>query len=724
MTNRFGALAITSAIFLTAGCDNKSGPGGSGANPAAAAGDVAALPPVATHLGFAARVPQDADVFISGYHADQMFRQLITTVTKAQPGLLKDPESMIHGEEDIRKATGYIGDEVFLFVGHGAGGQLQSIGKTYQSMAAAWAGFSVGTMLDTLADKDAKPDLTKLTDKFSDGFLDQLLDAAEKDSQLRIPSVVAGWKPAAEKETECLLAVEKGIDDMMKSTEAAKPVTFEASGVKLVGYAISGREVFRNIIAEGRKKLAEKSGSDGLLEKLTPERMARLLSAMEKVNFTIATGKVDSRVLIYLGNGADGFKLAETPEKSLAATEDLRWTHEFSGKRVTGAAYLSKSIIEAALPWLDSSDYWNSVARAIRPPVKEERLFRDLLTNLAETDRELGKRDASAWSAIVCEDNGWRYESRGGWPDPTLDYETPLAMTGAALATKPAIRAQWIQNRDRKDLEWKRITSYCALLDSAFSEMQGHENPMMAMIPPDTFSRAVTEIRAINRGYREEFRAGIGDEVALVADFQGEVPAVPGISEETVKNGRAPRFVYARPVTDRTKLDAAGKSYGQSWRSLTGWASEGSGENLPLILPQSLESGGLVTWYPPLPFIGGDFVPGVTMNDDVWMLGTSRSMAGEFSRYVKTPDGGGETGMIVEIEFAPIREWFRDVYQRNRQEAKSLTKDVPAEMWQLAGEESLDALDSAADRMRSLGYRKWMADGKPRTSLHLRLTPQ
>lgn len=724
MIKRSASLAVTAAIFLTAGCNEKHGSVVSGEKPPVSAEAVAVLPPVPTALGFASRVPKDADVFISGYHADQMFREITTAVTTARPGPPKDPQSKIREEENIQKAMATMGDEVFLFIGSGAGGKLQTIGKTYQKLAAGWAEVSVGAMLGTLADQKSKPDFEQLADQLSKGFLDQMLDAVEKDSGFRIPSVVIGWKPAPEKEGECLLAVEKGIDDLLKSSETAKPVTFEASGVKLVGYEFPGREVFAEIIAEGRRKLEEKGGGDELLKHFSPERIERLLAALEKVNFTVATGAVDGRVLIYFGNGKDGFALAESPAESLAATESLRWTSEFSGKRITGATYLSDSVVQSVLPWLDSSEYWNSVARAIRPPVKEERLLRDLLTRLAETDGKLAKRDASAWSAIICEDNGWRFESRGGWPDPSLDFETPLRMTSATLATKPAIRAQWIQNRERKDLEWKRLETFGLLIEATLGEFQQQGNPTMAMIPEGTFSRVMNEVRAINHGYRDEYRAGIGDEVALVVDFQGEVPAFPGISEDTVKNGRLPRFVFARPVTDRAKLDAAGKSYGQSWRSLTAWASELSGENLPLILPQSLESDGLVTWYPPLPFIGGDFVPGVTMNDEVWMLGTSRSMAKDFSRYVKTPDPGGDTGMIVEIEFAPIREWLKDVYHRNKLEAKSLAEDVPDEMRQFTGQESMDHLGAAVDRLQGLGYRKWMADAKSRTSLHLRINPQ
>jgi hypothetical protein len=698
-------------LVLTSGCGKKSP-----AEPpnAEAPALVEKAAPLASHLGFATRVPKDADLFMAGYHADKMLDGLVKTFIKPEE---MESENM----EKFRDAMTYVGDEMFLFVGPGAGGQIEMIGTTYRDMSAAWAGFAVGTLLDAMANKDATPDFSKLSEGLSDDLLGKWIDAFEKDARLRLPSVVMGWKPAAEKEAECRETVVKLLDDVFISEKKAKPVTFEASGVALAGYEIPGRDAFGELIAKAREEMSQQAGNADLLEKITPEQMERILTAMENVRFTIAAGSLEGRILIYIGNGSEGFNLAKTPAESLAASEDLTWTGGFADKRITGTLYLSEAMVRSVLPLLDSSSYWDSVSSAIRPPVREERLFRELLTGLAGTERELAKRDASAWSAIAFEDSGWHLESRGGWPDPDLDYTTPLRMTEAAAAQKPAVRAHWIQQRGRKDLAWKRLEIYGHLIDSVIGELNASENPMMAMLPEGTMDRITKEIVGLNHAYRNEFRAGIGDEVAMIADFQGEVPPIPGISEETVKSAKAPRFLIARPVRDRAMLSASGKSFVQSWRSLTAWASEQSGENLPLIVPQSIESGGLITWYAPLPFIGGDFMPGVTLNDELWMLGTSRSMAGGFSKSMASSGSGGETGMIVEIDFAPVRDWATDLYQRNEADAKALTADAPDEMMELANKENLERANAAIRRLQGLSYRHWMADGKPRTSLHVRI---
>lgn len=707
-------VAGVAAALLAGGCDNKKNPPPADGKQAEAGNQASNTPPVATHLGFASRVPKDADFFAAGFHADQALRALVDAFVK--------PEEMKPGDsEEIQNIVDHIGGEAFVFVGAGAGSQLEMLAKTHRDVSSVITGQVVGALLDGLANKDTPPDFEKLNEEVFSDLAEKWLDNLEKNSRIQLPGLVMGWKPDAAKESKCRDAVIKWMDEVFVSDENVRPVKFEAGGVAFTGYEIPGREAFGEAIAKARGELAKNEGGSELLEQITQERVNRFLDAMENLRLTLATGTVYGRVLLYFGNGAEGFHLASSPAESLAASPDLAWTCDFASERIAATVYLSEHAIRSVLPLLDSSDQFDAISRAIRPPVREQRLLRELLTGLADTERQLAIRDASAWSAVCFENNGLHLETRGGWPDPALDYETPLRMTDAAIAQKPAIRAHWIQQRGRNDLAWKRMEHYGALIDALLGEIDTPDNPLAAMIPAGTLDRIVKEVGELNRAYRGEFRAGIGDEVAFIADFQGEVPPVPGISEETVQTAKAPRFIVARPVLDRPMIDASGKSFVRSWRSLTAWACELSGQNLPLIVPQSIESDGLVTWYPPLPFIGGDFMPGVTMNDNLWMLGTSRSLAGGFSKSMATASSGGDNGMIVEIEFAPIREWLTDIYQRNETEAKELTAEAPDEMKQLADKENLERATSALNRLQGLGYRHWMAGGEPRTSLHLRI---
>jgi len=725
MKRCFRLLAVA-LLPLAGSCGKKSPAGSSGAAEKIGAAAAAAMP-VATHLGFATRVPADVDFFFAGYHADETIGGIFDSMAAA--GLTHRVEAgsgVELQEERFREAMAYAGDEAFVFVGPGAGVQLQTVGQSYRDLSAAWIGVGAGAMLDVLGKTDAAPDFTELQNGLAEDLLGKWMDAIEKDARLQIPSVVMGWKPHPDKVAECRDALAKGFEAMFAKMAEAKPLSFEASGVAFTGYEVSGREIFGKAVDGIREELnkePQQPGAKELLEKLTPERIERLLRALEQVHFIMASGTMDGRALIYLGNGVEGFRLAAAPEESLASTAALKWTGAFYDKKINGIAYMSEPVVRAALPWLDTSAYWDSLARAIRPPVREERLIRELLGKIADTERELAARDTSPWAAIVVEDQGWRLETRGGWPDPDLDYAAPLQMADAVLSQNPVFRAHWVQNRVRNDLAWKRMELFGLLADTALGEVQKKEGSPLGMIPPDAVPRMMGELRSLNRAYREEFRAGIGDEVAIMADLKGEMPPFPGISEETVQTAKIPRFVIARPVTDRAKLDAAGKSYAEVWKNLTTWATEQSGSKMPLILPQSMESDDLVTWYPPLPFIGGDFVPGVTLSNKLWMIGTSRSMAGGFSKAMGSPSTGTETGMRIELDFAPLWDWTADIYRRNEADAEKFTTEATEATQGLTRKEDVVRISSAARRLQKLVYRKWLSEGSPRSSLHLQVEP-
>jgi len=235
------------------------------------------------------------------------------------------------------------------------------------------------------------------------------------------------------------------------------------------------------------------------------------------------------------------------------------------------------------------------------------------------------------------------------------------------------------------------------------------------MMVPDGFSeRLVTEIIALNRMYRDEFRQGIGDEVAVFGDFLGEVPAIPGIPQEVIRDQTVPRFLIARPLVDRTMVTAAGKSMEQSVRRVSAWLGESVGISVPAILPQSIESGGMVTWYPPVPFIGGDFVPGVSIDERVWMLGSSRSLARGFSKAMETAASAGETGVIFEVNLERLVAWTGELSRANADRIGAIMEGIQEDS---AGVDAIIGEDGIPEAFRRLGkfsYRGWLDGGQPR----------
>lgn len=704
------------ALILGVSCEKKHTPGEALELP----GKIEA-PTVIVDLEFANRVPRDADFFFAAYYdggkmvedaRDWMLEY--GSLTQGDLATVEDTEDDKTLEEKLGEAAGFLGREAFVFSGPGVGDKLTMVGDTYRELSAAWGGFVVGAMLDAFA-KDGKGlDFDALSDSLSGDLLERWLAVLEKDSRLLVPSVIAGWHPEESKRDESLEAVAQLLDEGFRGKEGAMVVSFETHGVLMAGYEVKGTEVFADMIEDLRDEISQKAEEMSMGSGLSAARLERILTALEEVKFTVASGVSGGRVLIYFGDGREGFRLAETPEDSLAAKDDLRWMASPTGKRMEAAAYLSERMVGCVLPWLDNSKYWESLAKAVRAPLADERLMRDLLLGMAATSKGLARRDISAWSAAAYAGDGWSLQSRGGIVDPSIDFDAPLTMTEAVDGMKPAFRAHWVQSRDWNNLSWDKLEHMGFLFAAITTELVGVFEEEMELIPGGRgpFEKMASTAEQINKAYREEFRNGIGDEVAVFGDFLGEIPPIPGIPAETVKDFTMPRFLYARPVVDRSMLSKSGESTVAVWKDLVAYANSFADGWIPVIQPQMIESGGMMTWYAPLPFIGGDFVPGVTLNDSLWMAGSSRSLASGFAKSMQAGTGSGETGVIIEVDFEAMEIWLRELYRRGRDEAEVLASNDIERM-----EKSVDGVLHEFSKLKNLRYRHWLESGKPRTSI-------
>ena len=722
-------LLVVGSVGLVISCGEKKTAGGDGEK-AAAVVQVAEKEETAAELGFASRVPADSDFYFSAHYDEEEivagvmdFMQNSELVRDALKDEVTD-EELAAKKEEFADVMEYFGSEVFVFSGSGVGGKLKMLGTSYRELSAASAGFAVSTVLDLLAETDEEPDFEKLGEGISEDLLGKWLAVLEEDSKLLVPSVVMGWQPGEEKTEECAKGLAEKLEQMFKDKEGAQVVSFESYGAKMAGYEIEGTKVFGGLIAEMREDMEAKMEDMTYGEGLSVERMDQFLKALEQVKFTLASGVVDGRVLVYFGDGAEGFQLAEKAEDSLAWRDELQWMAAGEGETLMAAGYLSEGMVGAVLPWLDTSPYWEAIANAVGAPVVEQELFRKLFMGLSETAGELAQRDYSAWSGAVYRGKGLNIQTRGGIVDPSIDFEAPLAMREAVGGTNPGFRAHWVQARGWNELSWKRLEYAGFILQALGDEVDRAMKERGAESPVDNveiLAKAGEFVQGLNRSYREEFRNGIGDEVAVFGDFLGEVPPIPGVSQETVENSTMPRLLYARPVTDRAMLTKSGESLIKIYSEAIDYANGYADGMIPLIKPQKIESGGLQTWFVQMPFIGGDFVPGISLNDGVWMMGTSRKLAGALAEGMEEKSGSSETGVIIEVDFEAMVGWMEKIYVEAKRDVEAMGEEGMGAAEMEKTERAATALFGTISKLRDLKYRHWLVDGERRTSLVISL---
>ncbi|MCX6867379.1 MAG: hypothetical protein NTV46_14365, partial [Verrucomicrobia bacterium] len=124
-----------------------------------------------------------------------------------------------------------------------------------------------------------------------------------------------------------------------------------------------------------------------------------------------------------------------------------------------------------------------------------------------------------------------------------------------------------------------------------------------------------------------DFQGSLGRERALIIDLNGSVPAMPGIPQAVVDEGKFPRISLIAPLTDRTKLAASWEKMNTCATGILAIISEMNGKEIPMQKPISSEKGGLTTWFISMPFFNDDFLPSVTVGDQWFVASTSKNQA-------------------------------------------------------------------------------------------------
>lgn len=108
-------------------------------------------------------------------------------------------------------------------------------------------------------------------------------------------------------------------------------------------------------------------------------------------------------------------------------------------------------------------------------------------------------------------------------------------------------------------------------------------------------------------------------------------------------------------------------------------------------------------------------MPGVSIDDRVWMIGTSRSLAEGFSKSMETVGSAGETGVIFEVDLERLVSWSEEIRVANEEVIDSLADELLEETEVPEGFGSSEGLIEGLKELKRFSYRNWLEGGKPRS---------
>ena len=662
----------------------------------------------AAKLGFAKHLPQDTEAILSFYNGTKMANRAKGTklwklVQEQTGGLMgmpggeppagdadvpapgQDPAvaddaaapTPETGPESMGPAT-LLGAEVTMALGKSTGEQAGNLVTLYRRMGY----FQMRSLVKAFgaAVKSGKADSLEKSLSMSYGpdlFRDLLKDPQSGIALLeksKVPPIYLAFRTkeadrsAAAQQIAALIANANMLEEMVDGL--VEPVTIETAGQKLEGVKILGSKVAASMA--GDREEMEKQ--------LDAATVDQLLAALAKKDLVLVSGTVGEYVVLYLGGSVEDFKLASDVSQSIVSTDALAFSDAYASKELAALTYGQKGPLETLVKSAGGlSDMTNGLRDGLAGTdgLGDTRDLEALLQIVAERETALRKLSSidSACSVAFFE-QGLKIESCGGIDAGMIDWKSPnkLAALGDSEdvflfmdVTKDAASDEKARSYHESLLE----TVYAMAMKVADVPMEGAQMAQFKETAKMIDGKFRPDLLALWDAFGDDFGGSLGQESAVVVDFKGGAPAVPGIPQPVLDKAKVPRISIIAPVTDRAKLSDSWTKMNTTLTGTFAKISEMTGKEIPMQKPMSSERAGNTTWFFPMPFLTDDFVPSVTVGDKWFAASTSKNQALDL---IAKADTGGETrtGFWLSLNFKMLENYSTETLKLVDENAEAM----------------------------------------------------
>lgn len=549
-------------------------------------------------------------------------------------------------------------------------------------------------------------------------FLVNLVSAAEMP-----PILLAARVSDDEKRDEFAAALEMG-GGMALQMGAEEMPFLKGAEAEVAGISFNGLSIDGQLLVDS---LEEEMGLSGMLENfLDPASAQDLVKSLSEKSLTLLGGVSDEAVYLYLGSHVAGLPLVDDVADSLAASPHFAFADSYLDEELVSVLWMEEELVKVgATGQAVFGNYIDGLRMGLKGnnavgDTKDLKVLLKKLEGLEKSYLATGQSQAAAAVSFLKAD-GLYTEGYGGYFDGAYDLETQHKMSVSSEDVFLTVQSV-------VDAETSQVTmEYLETGFEAFYEMASMVAEMEEM--PDDFNQFLEGFQLFDGKMKGDVLAlwralnisdeGLGSESIFEVDLAGSWPTVPGVPESIIEKGLAPRLSYVMPVTDRAKL-------AESWKEVEGAAtkilktvSEMAGEEIPMQRPMSSENNGLKTWFFAIPTMTDDFIPSITLDDEVMVMSTSKERAVTLAKTAKE-QGEGATGVVMEMNFGPLQVFLSNWMDLVAENPEEIFKEEDALDFFLENKEVLAEVLAAMGEFESLSTRTWLEDGKLRTSSHFK----
>ncbi len=563
-------------------------------------------------------------------------------------------------------------------------------------------------------------------------FVDNLTTAMSKDpdflvnlaSSAQMPPILLGVQISGEALRE----------QVVSSLSAGGPFLLTMVGEEAPFLTLKEAEVagisFSGLAVDGALFVEQLDKELGLVESLSefvgPASAQVIYDALAEKDLVLLSGTDGDRVYLFLGSEPEQIPLVTDPAESLAASDALSFLDSYLAEKWLNVSWNSKA--------LNSTGYRRSViedyAEGLRIGLEGneglsefQKLLEPLSKALALEEKvlALGETSASASVAFLKAD-GLHIESVGGYSNGLTDLETPFGL--GTLADETFLTTQWIAHPENSKLGRDYLeTSFQIMYD--FAKLAG----TLDTIPPKWAQftsllpifdlKMKADVADLWKGINIATE-GLSNEVVLEVDLAGSLPTVPGLTDAIIEKGPTPRLSYLVPVTDRAKLAESWQQINASAAKLLKTAGELAQQKIPMQKPMSSVNDGLKTWFFPIPMQTDDFVPSVTLNDELLILGTSKERSLALAKVKAREEEEKKSGIVMTMNVAPLQNFLTQWLALIAEDPEAVLQDEEALEFFNENEEQIKTLVAAFSEFHSWHFHTRKEDGELRNSIHLK----
>jgi hypothetical protein len=534
--------------------------------------------------------------------------------------------------------------------------------------------------------------------------------------KLAFPPIYLALKADPAKRDEAAQQIAASLGFAGSFGDFAQAIEVEKAGQKFAGYKILGTKLAEQFAAVRQE----------MEQQFDAETLDRFSAALAKRDLVILSGTIGDYVVLFIGGSIDQFDLVTEPKDSLVATDALKFTDSYLKKDLAALVYGKKESIKLLT---ESASGLSDMAMGIRDGISgdatvgDTREIESLLDVVVEREaamRKLAKFDD--FGTVAFYEEGLKIESFGGADQGALDWKTPAKLGHLGDDPGVVVFTDMVGNElySKASLELvESIFETGYALTRKVSELPGADEDLakfkeMSKLFDEKFRG---DAAVLWQAFSGDFAAGLGQEGALVIDLKGTVPAVPGLPQEVVDQGRMPRISLVAPVVDRSKLASAWDQMNKSGTSILAKVSEMAGQEIPMQKPMSSEKNGLTTWFFPMPFFNDDFMPSVTLDDKWFIVSTSKVQAVDLA--AKAAQGvDGARGLVMKVNFVALQNYSKEMLNVVDENAQVIFGDNVEEY--LSNKVTIKKIIESLDDFDSLSVHSNRDGEVVRTSIHFK----